>query len=212
MKSFAFLAAIAVAVVVAAPASAATLVNLQGSDTVTLIQDKDPGLVLQTKSINSSFGFDFTALNQTKTVKLFDLFTNETSVNSDDLASSPIHVGFDFSSPSKVTNVTVSGQTEGQSFLFGAIQDGAVNWSGSETVTFANGSEVLVSLNNATFNTGFFGLKPGQKAGADIVASFTLLKGPSAVPEPATWAMMLTGFGGLGAVMRKRRREGLAAV
>jgi hypothetical protein len=25
------------------------------------------------------------------------------------------------------------------------------------------------------------------------------------VPEPATWAMMILGFGGVGAVMRRRR-------
>ena len=30
------------------------------------------------------------------------------------------------------------------------------------------------------------------------------------VPEPATWAMMLTGFGGLGAMLRRRRRSALA--
>ena len=31
------------------------------------------------------------------------------------------------------------------------------------------------------------------------------------VPEPATWAMMLVGFGGLGAAMRSRRKQALAA-
>jgi hypothetical protein len=31
------------------------------------------------------------------------------------------------------------------------------------------------------------------------------------VPEPATWAMMLVGFGGLGAAMRARRKQALAA-
>lgn len=29
---------------------------------------------------------------------------------------------------------------------------------------------------------------------------------PASVPEPATWAMMLAGFGGLGAMLRSRRR------
>ena len=32
----------------------------------------------------------------------------------------------------------------------------------------------------------------------------------SAIPEPATWAMMITGFGLLGATMRRRRKLGLA--
>ena len=33
-----------------------------------------------------------------------------------------------------------------------------------------------------------------------------------AVPEPASWAMMLMGFGGLGALLRGRRQQGLAQV
>ena len=31
------------------------------------------------------------------------------------------------------------------------------------------------------------------------------------VPEPATWAMMLVGFGGLGVAMRSRRRASATA-
>ena len=30
------------------------------------------------------------------------------------------------------------------------------------------------------------------------------------VPEPASWALMLTGFGGLGAMLRARRRPAAA--
>ena len=34
---------------------------------------------------------------------------------------------------------------------------------------------------------------------------------PSAVPEPSTWAMMITGFGAAGALLRRRRAHALAA-
>ena len=32
------------------------------------------------------------------------------------------------------------------------------------------------------------------------------------VPEPRTWAMMLFGFAGMGEVVRRRRRHGLAQI
>jgi len=38
------------------------------------------------------------------------------------------------------------------------------------------------------------------------------LPGTPPVPEPATWAMMLMGFAGIGATMRRRRRAPLAQV
>jgi hypothetical protein len=34
----------------------------------------------------------------------------------------------------------------------------------------------------------------------------------AAVPEPATWALMLLGFGGIGMAMRRRRRPALAQI
>jgi hypothetical protein len=44
------------------------------------------------------------------------------------------------------------------------------------------------------------------------VPPFALLDGVSltAVPEPATWAIMLVGFGGMGAAIRSRRKQALA--
>lgn len=62
------------------------------------------------------------------------------------------------------------------------------NWNGVSTVSVdavSDGSGTQIVFDNLTVNT-------------------------SAVPEPATWAMMLVGFGGLGAVMRTRRKMSAA--
>jgi len=66
-------------------------------------------------------------------------------------------------------------------------------------------------------NPGISGLTGTKNFTADTIAlsasagSFKVLTGQvvtpptGGVPEPATWAMMLVGFGGLGAMMRRRR-------
>jgi hypothetical protein len=48
--------------------------------------------------------------------------------------------------------------------------------------------------------SSFFGQSPG----------FAQVLSDAAVPEPATWGLMVLGFGGLGALLRMRRRQGLA--
>jgi hypothetical protein len=65
------------------------------------------------------------------------------------------------------------------------------------------------SNGDGTYTAAFFGKLTPKSVdnwgwGA---ASLTAVAG---VPEPATWAMMLVGFGGLGVAMRLRRRPNLA--
>ncbi|WP_308517208.1 PEPxxWA-CTERM sorting domain-containing protein [Sphingomonas flavescens] len=49
-------------------------------------------------------------------------------------------------------------------------------------------------------------------AQANSLTSFSATTVANAVPEPATWAMMLLGFGGIGFAMRRRRQPTLAQV
>jgi hypothetical protein len=63
------------------------------------------------------------------------------------------------------------------------------------------------------FNWTGFDPTPGVfqfSAQGTNVTSFSL--SAQAVPEPATWALMLLGFGGIGIAMRRRRRPALAQI
>lgn len=44
-----------------------------------------------------------------------------------------------------------------------------------------------------------------------LISTGLTITGSGAVPEPATWGLMMMGFGGLGAVLRSRRRHAMAA-
>jgi hypothetical protein len=87
--------------------------------------------------------------------------------------------------------------------------------NGARNVTINSGFNVGANtfrlvLNDT--NNGIFGdLLPNgvNISGGNIVASITFDVGPR-VPEPATWAMMIAGFGLAGTAMRGRRAVKLA--
>lgn len=80
----------------------------------------------------------------------------------------------------------------------------------SKALTTLSGS----SLNVAAGDVLAFRLTPtagetfGSLAGISETVDFTAMV--PGVPEPTTWALMLLGFGGLGAALRARRRAALA--
>ncbi len=92
------------------------------------------------------------------------------------------------------------------------IADGS-SLTGTFSLVFANGDQSQVTFDN--FFTRFQSISPailGQDSGVGIQCG-GLNQRPcdgggvvgNPVPEPATWAMMIMGFGGVGAVIRRRR-------
>jgi hypothetical protein len=149
--------------------------------------------------LNATFPFDF------QVVKLFDIWAGE-NIGADDFNADPIKINFTFTQP--VVGGNVSGSTQGN---FGWVvfpNYGSVTFTDNpETFNFG-GTGVLKGLVYAD-NLGTFG--QGSDNSAGVYAKFWLESMPSAVPEPATWAMMITGFGLAGAALRRRRSVGAIA-
>jgi hypothetical protein len=80
----------------------------------------------------------------------------------------------------------------------------------SQSITLS--SSASLATQSFTFTTtggqlSFTDLAGGNPNIGNILDNVSL----SAAPEPATWAMMLVGFGGMGAAMRRRRAVAAAA-
>ena len=200
-------------------ASAASATTFTGSYTASYYTGTDNGLTIsiadQTPGSGTGFTFNLNSVGASKTVDLFKISTPESAVNSDDEASQPFTLAFNFTNP-QGSSGSVGGTTQGESdpayflgFIYlGQNESGTLTWDngGNATLNFGSYGNLLVHLDDATFDQGFDSL--GNRS-ADVKATFTL-EAPSAVPEPMSWALMLTGFMGLGAALRFSRRQGAA--
>lgn len=136
--------------------------------------------------------------------------------------------------PSNTATLTAALASLG--FTYNGDNDGIEQFNGSSTVDFAtllfgqtiiavhygNGVGSPGRPNNSTqgdgddtafylFDAGTIGLDTFTLA-FSAASTVTLFKTgsppPPSVPEPATWAMMLMGFGAAGAALRRSRRKG----
>lgn len=189
--------AVITAVALAASAVAATAATFTGSFNLSGSAFTDPGLVVNANPIGGPTSFNLN-VGQSTTFNLFDIWTDETSVQYDDTIAQSIFASFTLIQP--VASGAVSGVTDGH---WGLLQYGSLNWGGPLMLAFGNGGLLSITLSNETFNTGLFGLFPGYHKGATVTATATYVAAP--VPVPAAGFLLAGGLGVM-ALMRRRRK------
>jgi len=88
-------------------------------------------------------------------------------------------------------------------------------FDGKETTTESFTLDTLVGLETAVFNRQnlvWFSFQAAQLASPQFDNMAWSESAVSAVPEPAAWALMITGFAGAGMALRRQRRGGQAAL
>jgi PEP-CTERM motif len=142
--------------------------------------------------------------------------------------SSPGYTNYDPSGVPTPSSIVTANGDEAFEFVLAAPSfaigmDLYLNDFGPATLSYYNGSTLLGSVN--------FAATPGNKAdnwvfsgfwndvapvtrftwistlGGQLNTGVDTLRTTGAVPEPATWAMMIGGFGAIGGAMRYRRRK-----
>jgi len=112
------------------------------------------------------------------------------SIDFGDLYNDP---AFKLSDLSGATTLAFSGASE----LFGDTYIG-IHWGGQ-----GGGQSAIykISFDEPTAAIDILGQNPGGSSNAVLFATQPV---PGAVPEPASWAMMIAGFGLVGSAMRRR--------
>jgi hypothetical protein len=165
------------------------------------------GLDIETSNdANDPFSKVLNGNGASTTFDLFDIWTDEGSLDSSDLQHKDITVNFHFTSPGNQSG-SVTGDTYG---LNGQINEGVVTWDGPLTLNFG-GALLKITLSNETFNANEDDrhqndeLNSGSWYDADVQATLVQTVVAGGVPEPASWALMIGGFGMSGAMLRRRR-------
>ena len=182
------------------------------------------GLIGLSLAVNSpasaatSITGDFNILNGSPSASggmITFLLNNDGTIGANLLSTGSDIVGFGFNSNTNLVeagfNPTQPFNTQGWSDMYGTQHSGfflcfsACGTSETWTIGQANQfTDVLQSISGSTSRYDFFLYDSGLNQWAANAHT-------GAVPEPATWAMMLLGFGGIGFAMRRRRVRALAA-
>src|SRR5512140_2532619 len=205
-----------------AAASAAALLTAAGSAGAAILLStgqfggtgvhSDPGLVAQT--VTGLAGSDVVTLSTTGNVFLNTSGAGESdfnAVNSTDTAALLMtNLSVDFTFMYDQVTFNLSPPTGGTSNMFLSVNGGAFTFNvPNAVITDPLGSGqnkfTLTATGGDAIHTLDFSFDPG-------VDHIQQIRVGSVVPEPATWAMMILGFGGVGGLLRANRgRQSLTA-
>ncbi len=209
------LAALAATAALGLGISQAQATVFTGTWTLDELKTSDPGLALVASSTSGAFDVDLgandpnTAANEEIAVlPLFSLYTTESSIDFDDIFfTGTAKISFNFASPSQNDGPTsVTGITGGLIIPF-LFRGGYLDWNpgdlgnlnGKTQLNYGplNDGKLSIYVNGGTYNR--------SNRQLPVAATFDWDADATVVPEPATWALMIGGFGMAGAALRRRR-------
>jgi hypothetical protein len=143
--------------------------------------------------------YSTTSLTANQSYVFNDFMTLSLSGNIDTNGSNNITLAFDWSKPSEATTTSQTGEVD----LFKYNTD-TLSWDGEvsginysrHTVTFTDGAQAYLDVYNADFTNG-------DTAAFNV--RITDIRDPTAVPEPASMALLGVGMIGTGVMARRRR-------
>ena len=173
------------------------------------------GLALAASGANAAV-VDFNGINGTL---LDTIRTDSFSAALDDPQGTSFSIDFDFTTTmdwlanSQVSSIEIDGvDIDFDSILLDGFAFTKTNEDGqapelAEIWTLVPAQTLLAGNHTLTVSGTVVGSSGGGSFGGNVNVSPV-----GAVPEPATWAMMLLGFGAVGFAMRRRQRPALAQI
>ena len=171
-----------------------------------------------------------------KLMPLFNIYVDEKTLQAAEYTPSDISLTFTFDLPTPTDGDPVSGVTGVAGFISqsmyldwdpGTSLFQLLNVNGGTSINYGKGSPrglLDIGVNGGVFDAGLIGLpgprcnragaSDGSKGALTVYGLFDWVRDPTptaGVPEPATWALMIGGFGMAGAALRRRRAAATTA-